>query len=358
MTLRVPLSEAERRGAQEATVCVTGGAGYIAAHVVHRLLSAGFKVRATVRDAKKADFLTRLPNADQNLSLHEADLLKPGAFDSVVEGCKYVFHTASPFVINPPKGKEEETLIKPALKGTENVLNAVNKSTTVERVVLTSSVFAVWGDCTERGKDHTFTEEDWNKSSTLSTGPYHLSKKVAEEAAWDMCKQQSRWTMVAMCPGAVYGPPLSSRMDGESVTIMSRLLKGEMWPAAPPFGMAFVDVRDVAAGHVRAAVEPGASGRYLLTSESGLLFHTTSEVIKKRYPGKFKLPIITAPYPVVWLIAPLLGIPRPFVRSVWNKIPKVNSSKAQKDLGISFIGVKETILDMVEGMAAQGLIKP
>ena len=32
------------------------------------------------------------------LTLHEADLLKPGSFDEVVKGADFVFHTASPFL--------------------------------------------------------------------------------------------------------------------------------------------------------------------------------------------------------------------------------------------------------------------
>ncbi|NJN28687.1 MAG: hypothetical protein HC819_23265, partial [Cyclobacteriaceae bacterium] len=39
-----------------------------------------------------------------------------------------------------------EQLIKPALEGTQNVLDTVNETPTVKRVVLTSSVAAIYGD--------------------------------------------------------------------------------------------------------------------------------------------------------------------------------------------------------------------
>ena len=88
-----------------ATVCVTGSTGYIASHVVDQLLDQGFHVRATVRsvaESKKYNFLTQLAaakNAHDRLTFWEADLLKAGSFDPAFEGCTYVIHTASPFII-------------------------------------------------------------------------------------------------------------------------------------------------------------------------------------------------------------------------------------------------------------------
>ena len=58
-------------------------------------------VRGTVRskhDQAKCEVLHALAAAlPGNLELHEADLLREGSFDSIVEGAHYVFHTASPY---------------------------------------------------------------------------------------------------------------------------------------------------------------------------------------------------------------------------------------------------------------------
>lgn len=51
----------------------------------------------------------------------EADLLKPGTWPAAVEGCTYVCHVASPFVFGVAEA-DEDTLIKPAVDGTLNVL--------------------------------------------------------------------------------------------------------------------------------------------------------------------------------------------------------------------------------------------
>lgn len=69
----------------------------------------GYNVRGTVRSVankEKTAHLTALGEAlPGNLTLHEADLLKPGSFDEIVKGAHFVFHTASPFLrtINDPQ---------------------------------------------------------------------------------------------------------------------------------------------------------------------------------------------------------------------------------------------------------------
>lgn len=111
------------------TVCVTGGGGFVATELIHQLLCKGYNVRATVRsksDNSKVAHLEALAAAlPGTLELTEADLLKEGAFDDAFRGCRYVFHTASPFFIEA--GDPQAELVDPAVKGTRNVMAAVAK---------------------------------------------------------------------------------------------------------------------------------------------------------------------------------------------------------------------------------------
>ncbi|CAI0548868.1 unnamed protein product, partial [Linum tenue] len=82
------------------TVCVNGASGYIASWLVKLLLSRGYTVRASVcdpNDPRKTEHLRALDEASERLQLFKANLLEEGLFDSVVQGCDGVFHTASPF---------------------------------------------------------------------------------------------------------------------------------------------------------------------------------------------------------------------------------------------------------------------
>jgi hypothetical protein len=51
--------------------------------------------------------------------------------------------------------------VAPMVRGMDSLLRAVNRSGTVERVVLTSSIAAVVADWEERGPGHVYTETDW-----------------------------------------------------------------------------------------------------------------------------------------------------------------------------------------------------
>ncbi|XP_022018315.1 cinnamoyl-CoA reductase 1 isoform X2 [Helianthus annuus] len=84
-------------------VCVTGASGYIASWLVKLLLARGYTVHATVRsldDPKKTEHLLALDGAKERLSLFEANLSVEGSFDSAVDGCVCVFHTASPVLLS------------------------------------------------------------------------------------------------------------------------------------------------------------------------------------------------------------------------------------------------------------------
>ena len=48
-------------------------------------------------DPRKVEHLVNLDGAKERLHLFKANLLEEGSFDSVVQGCHGVFHTASPF---------------------------------------------------------------------------------------------------------------------------------------------------------------------------------------------------------------------------------------------------------------------
>lgn len=50
-------------------------------------------------DPRKTEHLRALEGADERLELFEADLLEEGSFDSVIDGCVGVFHTASPVIV-------------------------------------------------------------------------------------------------------------------------------------------------------------------------------------------------------------------------------------------------------------------
>ena len=49
-------------------------------------------------DSPKTEHLRELDGAKERLHLFKANLLEEGSFDSAVDGCDGVFHTASPVI--------------------------------------------------------------------------------------------------------------------------------------------------------------------------------------------------------------------------------------------------------------------
>ncbi|KAF6255184.1 heme peroxidase-related protein [Scenedesmus sp. NREL 46B-D3] len=353
------LDDAEQK-VKKLRICVTGATGYLAGHIIKRLLAAGHTVHGTARhpaSSPSTAHLHQMEGAAHRLKLFKADLLLPGAFDAAVAGCDVVIHTASPYQLDVPKGKEDELMIRPAIFGTENVLSAVNKAPSVTRVVLTASTVSVWGDPHERGKGHTFTEDDWNCTATPTAFPYFYSKTAAEKRAYAMREEAGgRWELCSINPGAIWGPPTGSRTDGESVGQMIDLLSGAFWPWSPPLGVGVVDVRDAARAHCLAAVLPRASGRYLINSESTYVLPTAAKILSKAYPKRWLPPLKPPLFPLL-AFGPMMGLPTNITRATFRKKPLVCVAKAAKELGMTqYISVQQSVLDMARDMLAKGMI--
>ena len=182
-------------------VLVTGATGYIGAWCVKSLLDKGYRVRGTVRDpnntAKNA-FLTALPGASpERLELVKGDLNVEAGWVSVIAGCDYVLHVASPYTLAAKDVQRE--LVDPAVNGTRFVFEACAKTPSVKRIVLTSSVAAV-SDCFDEWKTHVYSDKDWNTTSSLSRNPYYYSKVMAERWAWEFMDKQKPSFDMAVIP--------------------------------------------------------------------------------------------------------------------------------------------------------------
>jgi len=249
-----------------APVLVTGGGGYVASWIVRYLLEDGYTVRATVRDPAKPKGLEHLHAMSAahpgKLTLWAADLLDEGSFTDAMRGCELVFHTASPFLLGKVKDPEEQ-FVRPAVQGTRNVLTSVNATESVKRVVLTSSVAAVYGDNADMKGKRCFTDDDWNTTSSIDHQPYAYSKTVAEREAWATQAAQARWDLVTIHPGLVLGPSLTTASHSGSMTTMRHFTDYTMAAGAPALQMGVVDVRDAARAHIKACYLPEAHGRYI-----------------------------------------------------------------------------------------------
>ncbi|MGR8934041.1 MAG: NAD-dependent epimerase/dehydratase family protein [Gammaproteobacteria bacterium] len=341
-------------------VLVTGASGYIASWIVQKLLEEGFTVRGTVRSLAQQDRYAHLLKIAASTSgtfiPYQADLLHAGAFDAAVQDCEIVFHTASPFLGSRVKNPERQ-LIGPAVKGTSNVLAAVNKATTVKKVVLTSSVAAVYGDSAELAETEEgfFTEQHWNRTSSADHQPYFYSKTLAEREAWNMVRAQSRWTLAVINPGFVLGPSLTPRVDSTSIAVLLAYLRGKMAFGVPDLTVGLVDVRDAAAAHLAAAFRPEAEGRHILVAEHGSLL-SIAQAIEQNFPRRYKLPKRVLPKALTYLIGPLFGLTWQYLRKNIGNAVAFDNTASKERLGIDYLPFSQTIKDHVEQLESDALV--
>ncbi|CAL5352434.1 cinnamoyl-CoA reductase 1-like isoform X2 [Camellia sinensis] len=313
---------------QGKTVCVTGGSGFIASWLVKLLLQRGYTVRASVRDPsdpKKTEHLLALDGAKERLHLFKGNLLEEGSFDSMVNGCDGVFHTASPCFLTTSDPQKE--LINPALKGTLNVLGSCAKSPTVKRVVLTSSTAAV--ECIGRPRTpNEITDETWFSDPEFCKENklwYHLSKTLAEDAAWKFAKEKCI-DMVVINPSIVIGPLLQPTLNASSAAILELINGSQTYPNV---SYGWINVKDVANAHIQAYEIPSASGRYCLV-ERIAHYSEVVKILHELYPS-FQLPRKVAD-------------DKPYI-----PFHQVSQEKA-KTLGIDFISLEEGLKEIVESL--------
>ena len=106
-------------------VLLTGVSGYIGQHCGAELLNQGYEVIGTIRSRLKAEAtksaIAAVAPIDK-LTFGEACLLAADGGDEAMQGCTFVLHVASPFVLGEPK--DENELIAPAVEGTKRVIAA------------------------------------------------------------------------------------------------------------------------------------------------------------------------------------------------------------------------------------------
>jgi dihydroflavonol-4-reductase len=276
-------------------VLLTGVSGFLGGHVANALLAAGYQVRGSVRSLAKGDKVrATLAKAGADVGRLEfvaLDLLKDDGWDAAAQGCRFLLHTASPFVISMPTDKTE--LIGPAVEGTERALKAGLKAG-VERIVVTSSMAAIaYGH--DRSRAAPFTAADWTDLQGRGCNAYIESKTRAERRAWEIMKAAGREADLAVInPSGIFGPLLDED-PGTSAQMAIRMLNGSV-PAAPRFNFAIIDVRDVAAAHVAALTAASAGGRRFPMGERTLSLKQFADILRRRFPAyakktpRFELP--------------------------------------------------------------------
>jgi dihydroflavonol-4-reductase len=233
---------------------VTGGTGFVGAHVARELARAGHGVRVLHRASSRSDAL-----AGVTYESALGDILDLDSLRRACAGCDWVFHVAA---VADYWRADHAKMFDANVRGTQLVLQAAREAG-VRRVVFTSSAAAV-------GLRADGTPSDESDAFNLPPDhfPYGYSKALAERVVGEAVAGGQE--VVTVNPVVILGPGDINQISGDFVIKIKKM--GWQIPV-PPGGVAVTDVRDVARWHI-AAAERGATGeRYILSSENYAYHH-------------------------------------------------------------------------------------
>ncbi|MHB8626156.1 MAG: NAD-dependent epimerase/dehydratase family protein [Aggregatilineales bacterium] len=325
------------------TALVTGGTGFVGAHVARALIEYGHHARILRRTSSP---LTALEGLDVEHAI--GDVTDPHSLLSAMAGCEWVFHVAA---VADYWRADKDRMYRVNVEGTRYVLDAAQKAG-VKRVVLTSSGAAVG-----LRADGQPADESVAFNQNPARFPYGHSKFLAEQEAQQAAAHGQE--VVIVNPAVVIGPGDIHQISGSLIIELAR--RGV--PALPPGSITLIDVRDVAAAHI-AAAQVGKSGeRYLLGAESltwPAMARLTGQVIGVKPP---RLVIPRAAIPV---LARLIG----GLRAIGDKVPidatqmrlsgrdvRFDCHKAWNAFGPPQIDMRRSIRDTYDWYKAHGVLR-
>lgn len=319
---------------------VTGGTGFIGAHVVRALLADGWEVRALVRpgsDRSNLDGPDALP-----VETVEGDIAEGEPLTGQMEGCDAVFHLAACYSL---WARDRRRIYRVNVEGTRRLLAAA-QSARIRRFIHTSSVAAIGV-----APDGALANEETATTLADLVSDYKKSKFLAEEAAREAAR--AGLDVVIVNPSTPIGSyDIKPTPTGE---IILRFLRGRM-PFYVHTGLNLIDVRDVARGCLLACERGRRGERYILGHRNMTLremLEMLAAITGLRAPRRaipHALPLAAA-YLDEMILARLFG-KRPELSfsavQMSRKAMYYDATKARRDLGLEPGPVERALEEAVE----------
>ncbi len=321
---------------------VTGGTGFVGAHVVRALLEEERPVRCLVRPGNPGTNLDGL-----SVERVYGDLNDPSSISRAMSGVSTLYHVAADYRLWT---KDPAALYRTNAAGTDNVLSAAAQAG-VRRAVYTSSVAALG-----LSPDGSPADETTPADRSRIVGHYKKSKYDGERVALGWAERGL--DVVIVNPSTPVGEmDIKPTPTGQMIVdFLNRRM-----PAYVDTGLNLIDVRDVARGHLLAA-ERGRSGERYILGNRNMTLKEILDVLaaltglpspRTRLPHW--IPLAAAAATTGW--ARLTGRPPRFsLESVRMSTHRMyfDSGKAVRELGLPQTPVEEPLARAVAWFQAHG----
>lgn len=327
---------------------VTGSTGLLGSNLVRELVAAGFAVKALARSVDKAQRFLNGTEAE----IVVGDMVDIPGFADEMAGCDVLFHTAAYFREYTGADDDAERMLQTINVDGTIALLAAAKARGVHNVIYTSSGGVIAMPANGQPADET------SPVNASTPNRYFQSKIRAERAVYDWLQHNPDMRVILILPGAIIGPGDNgpTGLGG----LMVDVLNGRL-PAIPAGSLCLVDVRDVAAGMVRAAARGKSGDRFIIADQ---IYELATLIPLAASIGGVKPPAITLPYAVTWMYGAVSELvakvtrkqplaTRVLVHTLNENIP-LSSAKAQRELGVTFRPLEESIRDAVDWFRQNG----
>jgi len=312
---------------------VTGSTGFIGNVLIRKLLERGQKVRAFLRPTSDLIALKDLP-----VERFTGNILDQRSLVEAFQGIDIVYHMAAKISIMPGEDRLTREI---NLEGTRNVIRACLDAR-VKKLIYTSTIHAL-----KEPPMGTTIDENMPYDPENERGEYDRSKAQASIEVLEAGKESLH--TVVLCPTGTLGP-YDWRLSAITQTFLD-FYNGKMKMA---IGGAydFVDVRDVAQGHILAARIAKSGENYILSGQRVTMeemFGMLSEVTGIGSPGLYIPMWLARAYccftPAYYRLS---GSTPRFTNYSLTTLASnsfISHGKASKELGYDPIPVEESIRD-------------
>ncbi len=267
--------------AQE-SICVIGVSGFVGSHVAAALLSRGYPVKGTLRNASSEAsewLLEQLPlqaTASAQLSLHSADIANKESLHKAMQGCTGVIMCA---------GVEQQDLSTIDLMvGAANNVADCALSLGIRRAVFTSSTGST---NPPEGEPEIKNEVDhWSDpQAQQAAGKFSPAAKTLmdQTALARMASSDGKLRVSILNPSLIAGPAFQKEPVASLRSFQAIIEKRRHAERVPNGSMSMIDVRDLAKLHVNALESDTAQGRYFGVKQSWH-WQDILEAVQRAYP--------------------------------------------------------------------------
>ncbi len=263
-------------------ILVTGGTGFLGAHLLYKLTAKGNQVKALKRPGSSIQLTEKIfsyysnspAEIFKNIKWVDGDLLDIFSLIDAFEGVDQLYHTAAMVSLDSGDGRG---LLNTNVKGTANVVNAALEKK-VGKLCYVSSIGALGYEA-----DHEMIDEETPWDSSKKKSQYSKSKYEAEREVWRGVAEGLNAVIVN--PSVIIGP---GNWNHGSPKIFTTVYKGLKF--YPQGTNGFVDVNDVVRAMIKLMEGDISGSRFIVTSENNSylqLFSWMAESLQVKAP-KYK----------------------------------------------------------------------